>query len=356
NDMARGHWLKLRLRSRNAAGVANGFGDTSTATVWLDGVPLRRTVGGVSYLSQGSHTLHWGLGTATRVARLTVRWHAGGTREYRDLDADAFYEIAEDDPVPRKVAWGGAATTGLDPARGPGVVPADDRERQLAFWKSQREAMDAMKVHGDNAEAIRLFRDAIALNPAHEDSRYYLGLCLASRGETDAALEALAALQRLNPQSHRAWQQWGVVRALFARGDADLAAAEGALERARALNPEETGALLVLGEVALLRGDPTTAERRLAAATGTNPRAVGGFFLRGYLAWKRGDAAAARAMLEQTRKALGPDWQPKGSTGEGDVKRRQHVEKTPLAAYWEGWDGTVEPGLAYARLDARLAR
>jgi uncharacterized membrane-anchored protein len=142
---------------------------------------------------------------------------------------------------------------------------------------------------------------------------------------------------------------------LSAPSDAHLEAAERALQRAHAINPEETGALLVLGEVALLRGDEKLAEQRLAAATHTNPRAVGGFFLRGYLAWKRGDQAAATQFLDQARAAVGPDWQPRGATSEGDVKEKQHVERTPLTPFWETWDGRSEPEASFRALQARLS-
>jgi hypothetical protein len=145
------------------------------------------------------------------------------------------------------------------------------------------------------------------------------------------------------------------LRALAPRSPADLVAAEESLLRAQAINPEETGALLVLGEVALLRGDLKLADERLAAACRTNPKAVGGFFLRGYLAWERGDDAAAKQLLEATRTALGTDWQPHGSTSEGDVKQKQHVEKTPLARHWETWDGAAEPDRAFVPLDRFLA-
>jgi tetratricopeptide (TPR) repeat protein len=366
-DMSAGNWLKLRLRSKNAAGQPNGFGDGSTAIAWVNGVPLRRSVTGVSYLSQSSHTLHWGLGAAPRVDRLEVRWHAGGTNVIAGVEANAFYEIAEGETVLRRLSSASAtnlaqraapgAPSPASGVRSPASGPApDDKQRLLRFWQTQRAAMDAMKVERDNPKAIALFREAIALNPQHEDSRYYLGLCLASQGDTAGALAALEGLQQLSPQSHRAWQQWGVIRALFAKSDADLAAAEQALLRAQRINPEETGALLVLGEVALLRGDLQLAEERLAAATHTNPRAVGGFFLRGYLAWKRGDTTAARHFLEQTRAALGPDWQPAGATSEGDVKQKQHVEKTPLTAFWDAWNGQLEPAATFAALEARLRR
>lgn len=360
NDMAAGHWLKVRLKSKNANSQANGFGDGSTVIAWVGGAPLRRSVTGVSYLSQSSHTLHWGLGAATRVDRLEVRWYAGGTNIYEGLDANTTYECVEGETVPRRVQAGPAAETrnpdshtqaGTSPAN---PAPADEKQRLLQFWSLQRAAMNAMKVEKDNPKAIRLFREAIVLNPKHEDSRYYLGLCLAAQRDIDGALTSLAELQKLNPQSHRAWQQWGVVQATFAKSAADLAAAEAALQRAHSLNPEETGALLVLGEVALLRGDTRLADERLAAATLTNPKAIGGFFLRGYVAWKRGEEATAKQFLEQTRTARGPDWQPKGATSEGDVKQKQHLESSPLASFWLEWDGQPDPAPAFAALDRRL--
>lgn len=214
--------------------------------------------------------------------------------------------------------------------------------------------MNAMKVEKENAKAITLFHEALALNPAHEDSLYYLATCLASQGDTDNALAQLTELKRLNAQSQRAFAQWGTLRAMSAKSPDDLQAAEESLARAHAINPEETGALLMLGEVALLRGDTKLADERLAAACRTNPKAVGGFFLRGYLAWKRGDDVSAKKLLEDTRTALGKEWQPKGATSEGDVKQKQHVEKTPLTHFWESWDGSADSGRSFDALDKSL--
>ncbi|MHC1763040.1 MAG: tetratricopeptide repeat protein [Verrucomicrobiia bacterium] len=195
-----------------------------------------------------------------------------------------------------------------------------------------------------------------ASNPAHEDSRYYLGLCLASEGRTERALAQLRELQRINPQSHRAWQQWGVLRASSSREPADLESAQGALERAHAINPEETGALLVLGEIALLRANAAEAAKHLSAACQTNPKAVGGFFLSAYIAWQNGDDAAAGRLLEGARAALGPDWQPRGATSEGDVQRKQHVEITLLARFWEEWDGATSPAQSLSALHTYLTQ
>jgi tetratricopeptide (TPR) repeat protein len=354
NDMASGHWLRLRLRSKNPAGAPTGRGEGSTVIAWVEDVPLRRSVTGVSYLSQHSAVLHWGLGQATRIQKLEVRWHCGETNVWENLEADRAYELVEGESSLRPMTRPAPAVASA-PTAAPGPVLAQaDRERLLNFWAIQRAAMDAVKLESNNVKAIPLFRQAIELNPAHEDARYYLALSLAAEDVVAEALTTLADLQRLNPQSHRAWQQWGALQARTARTDAELAAAERALSRAHELNPEETGALLILGEVALMRGDLNRADECLNAACRTNPKAAGGFFLRGYTAWKRGDSAQAAEFLGATRKALGPDWQPKGATSEGDVRRKQHTETSPLSRFWETWDGGLDPDKAYGALGGFL--
>lgn len=349
NDMAAGHWLKVRLRSRNAVGVANGSGLGSTGVAWVGGVPLRRTVGGVSYLSQSSSVLHWGLGAADTVDRLEVRWHAGGTNAYENLAADVWYEAIEGDDALRRIEPGTSVSAA------PAAATANDRERLVAFWKAQRAGMNALKAEGDLAKAAGFLREALTLNPDHEDSCYYLALCLAGQGQSEAAMEELARLQRVNPQSQRAWQEWAVLRARTAGSAADLVAAEEAADRAHRINPEETGALLLLGEIALLRGDLGLAEERLGHATLTNPRAVGGLFLLAFCAAERGDAGEARRLLGRARDALGPGWQPKGATSEGDVLKKHHEENSPLAASWSAWDGAADAKTAFISLRARLA-
>ena len=363
NDMQTGHWLKVRLRSQNHLGRPLGFGDGSKVIAHVGGVALRRSVSSASFLSQSSRTLHFGLGGAKQMDQLEVRWHAGGTNWFTNLTVNATWEITEGEPTPKPfVAAGAKRLASQIRKQEPGdqhseslrAPAAADKARLLEFWTQQRAAMNALKVENDFPKAIPLFRTALALDPQHEDSHYYLAHCLAAQGDVTNALAQLAELRRLNPQSHRALQQWGRLRALSATSDADLAAAEKSLEHAHALNPEETGALLVLGEVALLRGSVTKAEARLSAACRSNPKAAGGFFLRGYLAWKRGDPVQAEKLLQETRAALGKDWQPKGATSEGDVQRKQHAEQSPLARHWETWDGIANPATTFVSLEAQL--
>ena len=348
NDLQSGYSLELRLVSRTADGELRGFGDGATVIAKVGDAVLRRTVGGASYLSQSSRTLHLGLGEAERVDELEVRWLGGGSDVYRGLAAGAVWELREGEAEPRRVSAPppAAAASGTAPAEPPAdfEVPTDPKERTLAFWRAQRAGMDAIKTEGDPAKAERYFRQALALDPKHEDALYYLAASLVSQGRVDEALGYLRELARLNPQSHRAFKRWGTLEALVATSPAQLAEASHALEHALELNQEGTGALSVLGEIALLQGDPDLARQRLEWATTTNPKAAGGFFLRGYIAWKEGDERAARTLLDQARTALGPDWVPAGAVAEGDTKETMHEEDSPLARYWRGLERRPRPG------------
>ena len=74
-----------------------------TVTAHIHGGPLRRTVSTASYLSQSSHVLHFGLGPLTQVDQLDVAWLGGQTSSFTNLEANATWEVTEDDPVPRRL-------------------------------------------------------------------------------------------------------------------------------------------------------------------------------------------------------------------------------------------------------------
>ncbi len=338
NDTKSGGWAVLRLRNRLGA---DARGARVVATV--GDALLRRSITGASYLSQSSAAVHLGLGTAERIDSLEVRWPGGETETFTDLEANAFWEIREGEDAPRRL--GGTAM-----ARG-----LDERERVLAFWEKHRAGVKVLKIEGDVERASELFRQALEYDPSHEDALYYLGNCLLAMGRTQEGLAQLKKLQEINPLSLRAFKQWGAWRALTARSPEDLAAAERSLERALEINKEETGALLVLGEMALMRGDSEEADQRFEWACRTNPQAVGGFYLRGYLAWKRGDGEAVTKHLDAARAARGPEWKPEGSVAEGDVERKVHREETPLARFWRGWDAASEGAEAFVELERFLA-
>jgi tetratricopeptide (TPR) repeat protein len=355
NDVPQGHWAELRLHERVPPSNAPlGFGDGATVIAWVKGVPLRRTVGSSSYLSQDSHRIHIGLGTATKIDRLEVRWLRGASETWTNLTVDRIWDITQGEPVAKPFAPTSPASG--QPASGQREIARLDKSATEQFWAKQHAAMDAMKRNRDYARATSLFREALAINSNHEDSHYYLSNCLVELGEISAAVSELDALIQINPQNHRAYQRKGELLAASANSRSQFASARQALSDAIKLNPEETGTLVLLGEVELAQGAFSEADRDFGLVLQANPRAANAWYFRGYMSWKRGDAHQASTMLSQAHIALGPDWKPAGSVLEGDARRRMYSESGFLGVFVQQWDGSFNPSPAYARLDAYLDR
>jgi uncharacterized membrane-anchored protein len=174
-------------------------------------------------------------------------------------------------------------------------------------------------------------------------------------GDVSGAVSELDTLTSINPQSHRAFERRGALLAASATSTAQLRAAETSLQQALRINQEETGAMMLLGETALVRDDLARANERLELVCRANPRAAGALFLRAYIQWTRGDERAARALLEAAAAARGKDWKPKGTVAEGDVRKRMFSEAGFLSPFWESWTGALDPAPAFRPLAAFLA-
>ncbi len=231
----------------------------------------------------------------------------------------------------------------------------EGKERQLRFWDAHHEGMRLWKHARDAGAAAARFRQALAYDPLHEDARYYLASALAASGDARGALEELAVLARQNPMSQRAFSRSAFLRAAEAKTRGGMLEALRDAERAHGINPEETGALLLLGEIELLlgRGDP--ARRHLERVVLSNPRSEAAHFGLAWLAQQRGDGQAVQKHLAAVKAARGPEWKPKQSTSEGDTARRFHEEGSLVKAEADTWDGTAPPPAAFAGLERRRA-
>jgi tetratricopeptide (TPR) repeat protein len=348
NDIPQGNWVELRLHSLvPPSGAPLGFGDGATVVAWTGGVPLRRTVGSSSYLSQDSHRVHLGLGAATQIDRLEVHWLRGRAETWTRLAANQIWDITQGQHEARPAP----PTANVPQASAPVALNKAD---QVRFWEKQHTAMDAMKREHDYARAAGLFREALAINPEHEDSHYYLANCLVALGDVPSAIAELDLLARINPQNRRAFQRKGELLAASASSRRQLELARQSLSKALELNSEETGTLVLLGEVSLAMQDFTAAEKHLSRACQTNPRAANAWFLRGYIAWKTGNVEQAQRALSATHNARGPDWKPSGAVLEGDVRLRMYSESGFLNVFEQQWDGSSELARAYVPLDAYL--
>jgi hypothetical protein len=95
-----GSHLTLQLEGAGPGSNRDAVG--ATATVVAGG--RRRIVpqlGGASFLSASDHRLHFGLGAATRVESIEIRWPSGRVDRLVGLEADRAYRIREGDARPQ---------------------------------------------------------------------------------------------------------------------------------------------------------------------------------------------------------------------------------------------------------------
>ncbi len=234
------------------------------------------------------------------------------------------------------------AATALEPApacrretAGSSPSPTErppQRQKVLAFWQTLGQATDARLRH-DCAAASELYRQALQLDPGHEDALYYLGQCLRELGRP---LEARAAFERLvavNDGSARGHLALGSLLASpEAKEPLDLAAAERHLRRAHAINGEETGPVVRLGEVLLATGRASEAGAAFEAALRTNPKSVEAAFLAAFVAWDSGQPTRARRLSQRLREAAKVDSPVKGVLSEGDRRDAKRTVAPPLTS------------------------
>jgi hypothetical protein len=88
---ANNHWLGIDLAGRDERDVAGSVVTLDTGQRRL----VRFAKGGGSYLSSSDRRLLFGLGVATTVQRLSVRWSWSQTQEWENLQPDAYYRLRE---------------------------------------------------------------------------------------------------------------------------------------------------------------------------------------------------------------------------------------------------------------------
>ena len=87
-----GNWLLVKLKGKGANTGAIG----AVVTVRIGSTAQKRLVqSGSSYISQEDKRLHFGLGKATAVASLEVRWPDGTTTKLSDVKANQILEVAQ---------------------------------------------------------------------------------------------------------------------------------------------------------------------------------------------------------------------------------------------------------------------
>jgi len=86
------HWISLELAGTKSNRLAIG------ARIKLSASGITQTEqvrSGGSYLSQSDFRVHFGLGAATKIDSVEIRWPSGTTDVIKNLEVDKFYNVLE---------------------------------------------------------------------------------------------------------------------------------------------------------------------------------------------------------------------------------------------------------------------
>ena len=89
---ARKNWIQLRLTGTDSSRDAVGTRLTLTTAA---GRQTDQVMGGGSYLSAGDARAHFGLGEASRVEEIRIRWPSGKEEVLRDIPANRILQVTE---------------------------------------------------------------------------------------------------------------------------------------------------------------------------------------------------------------------------------------------------------------------
>ncbi|MHB1558042.1 MAG: CRTAC1 family protein, partial [Isosphaeraceae bacterium] len=89
-----GHFVALELRGDSPRSNRDAIGARVTLTA-SGRTRYNERMAGSSYLSANDHRLHFGLGNATRVDSVEVKWPSGRVDRYNDLAADTGHRLVE---------------------------------------------------------------------------------------------------------------------------------------------------------------------------------------------------------------------------------------------------------------------
>ncbi len=213
----------------------------------------------------------------------------------------------------------GRSSGGADQV-GPVTQDDTDRRRITEFWQLYRTATQH-RTAGNIEQAAAEYGRALELNPDHEDALYYAGSMLFELGRFREAEEAWRHLVAVNPGANRGFSRLGDLYFCFERADLfDLDTAQRLFRQAAELNVQETGPLLRLGEIALVRGETERAVDYLDAVTATNFKSVPAYFFKGYLAWQGGDLSLAEEQFRRAAEYDQPVESTQGVSSEGDTE------------------------------------
>lgn len=208
------HWLTVELEIDPKTGVhPDGLGTRVTITT-AAGSQIRQKDGGKVYAGQGDPRLHFGLGAATLIDALVVRWPDGGIQELGDLAVDRILHLRQDparyvrrEPAkrdPREIA---TRAVGSERASGPVELPPQLTELEARLSGGERAwslgyRYRALAVEQNRLDrAISFLESLVAAHPADVALRIELGSAYVDKIPSCGGLAAVICKGKLARRS-----------------------------------------------------------------------------------------------------------------------------------------------------------
>ena len=86
------HWIELELEGRKSNRRAIG---ARVELHWNGRTQVQEVSGGSGFSAQNDRRLHYGLGAATKIDSVVIRWPSGARQTIRDAKIDALNRITE---------------------------------------------------------------------------------------------------------------------------------------------------------------------------------------------------------------------------------------------------------------------
>ncbi len=332
-----GHWLMVAAcapgRSTPELGAAI---DVEADGRWHHGTV--RTAS--SYLSAGDSRVHFGLGAATAVSNITVRWsdgtveafgggavdrhvrveRGGGKVESRKQKTESRKPIAEREQS--KTENRESKTGNRKPKSGRSSVPPSDSD-VLTLTPPTPDLTHAQKPVAEKIErTVALVNE----DPRSADPWGHLGMVYLAHGFAEEAATCLGTAEELDPNDFR----WPHLLS-HALPKSDLDAVMAAVRRGIALKPDFVFGHLRLAQFLIQRGSRAQARKCYEAVLALAPDNAHACLGLGQIANAEDDFEAAVGYLERAR-ATAPDYREVCAALSQTYRRTRRLRDAELAA------------------------
>lgn len=195
-----------------------------------------------------------------------------------------------------------------------------EEQKIKTFWETYRKAQK-YRIKGQWENATRYYEQSLVLNKDHEDSRFNLGNMYLELKQYEKAEKCWLDIVEVNPNSARSHMQLGRLYLSFERAETfNIEKAKDEFLKTFEINKVITGPLMLLGHVALLKGEDNIATNYFQSVIGSDHKSVEAYFLLGYIEWEKGNSIKAQELFDKAVTFSAPEKAVKGTLSEGDTK------------------------------------